>query len=96
MIPKDDNFFALELSELIKVNRLVRGGINLKAFNSCDVAISAEERIAPPPRWHLPTTEPLPYASFSRARALSSTPHPKRVHGRWQGRFLNCGANMPR
>lgn len=32
MIHKDDNFYVLELSELIKVNRLVRGGINLREF----------------------------------------------------------------
>jgi len=46
MIHMDDDFFTLELAELIKVNRLVRGSINLEDFCSWYDSIPAGEQSA--------------------------------------------------
>lgn len=46
MIRQSDNFFTLELPELIKVNRLVRGGINLAEFVAWYDSIPMEEQAA--------------------------------------------------
>ena len=65
-------FFALEWSELIKVNRLVCGGINLEAFNSCHVTISEEVAFAHDGTIALSVVQSSPSALFNPSSQKSS------------------------